>query len=589
MMTGVGSPAYVESQCGTRTAADFHRWLRFAPGMMQAMDADGRLVAVSDGWLARLGYRAEDVLGRPACDFFTREPGAHGHDVELADMFRCGRHDNVARGMVANDGGEIEVLLSIASVQDDDGAPWASTASIADVTALRAAERKLAASERHYRGLVEDQADLVSLSTVDGVLLYVNDAYARHYEQRPQDLIGKNIYGFIPEEAHAAVEAHLRKVCAVEGSVTDENPVIRPDGRVRWMSWSNRALRDEHGWVTGIHSVGRDIEPFVEAERRLKENEARYRLLAEHSSDMVLELDLDLRRLYVSPACREIFGFEPEELLGDSTGTSSHPDDAECVAEALQSMLSGRSERATAVSRRGHRDGRWIWAETRYRVVKDRQTGALTGMVATVRDISQRKAVEDRLAEAYRRLEEAARQDGLTNLANRRTFDDALAREYGRTRRDNRHLSLIMIDVDGFKPFNDRYGHPAGDECLRRVGKALAAVANRPGDLAARYGGEEFVVLLPDTDEFGAAVIAERIRHAVMRMAIRHEGSELRMITVSAGVATAGRHTLDGGPAALVQSADQALYRAKRAGRNIVVRASAPLAVEAASISSSAA
>ena len=589
MMTGVGSPAHVESECDMRTAADFHRWLRSAPGMMQAMDAGGRLVAVSDGWLTRLGYRAEDVVGRPASDFFTEGSRERGDDLELADMFRCGRHDNVARQMIANGGAEIDVLLSIASVQDDSGAPWASTASIADVTALRAAERRLAASERHYRGLVEDQADLVSLSTVDGVLLYVNDAYAQHYEKRPQDLIGKNIYGFIPQDAHAAVEAHLRRVCAADGSVTNENQVIRPDGCVRWMSWSNRALRDERGRVTGIHSVGRDIELFVEAERRLKESEARYRLLAEHSSDLVLDLDLDLRRRYVSPACREIFGFEPEELVGGTTGAMTHPEDAECLAEALRSLLSGRLDRATAVLRSRHRNGRWVWVETRYRAVKDRHTGVMTGIVATVRDISQRKAVEERLAEAYRRLEEAARQDGLTNLANRRTFDDALARAHGRARRDNRNLSLIMIDVDGFKPFNDRYGHPAGDECLRRIGRTLASAVARPGDLAARYGGEEFAMLLPDTDEFGAAIIAEHIRHAVMRMAIGHEASELRIITVSAGVATTGRHALDGGPAALVQSADQALYRAKRAGRNIVVRASAPLAGEAVPISSSAA
>lgn len=306
MTTGVGSPAHVENESGMRTAADFHRWLRLAPGMMQAVDADGRLAAVSDGWLTRLGYRGEDVIGRPACDFFTKGERERGPDVELADMFRRGRHDDVARQMVASDGGEIDVLLSIAPA--DGGGPWASTASIADVTALRAAERKLVASERHYRSLVEDQIDLVSLSSPDGVLLYVNDAYARHYAQRPQELIGRSIYDFIPEDARAAVEAHLRKVCAVDASVTDQNRVIRPDGQSRWMSWTNRALRDEHGRVIGIHSVGRDIEPFVEAEQRLKESEARYRLLAEHSTDMVLELDLDFRRRYVSPACRDIFG-----------------------------------------------------------------------------------------------------------------------------------------------------------------------------------------------------------------------------------------------------------------------------------------
>ena len=576
MMTGVGLAAPDEGERGAQKAIDFSDWLRRAPAMLQMADGDGRLIGVSDVWLATLGYHRERVVGRLVSDFFIQ--GSCADDIEVLDVFRHGRCHNVACKMIAGDGREIDVLLSIAQDQDAGGA---STASITDVTALRVAERKLAANERHYRSLVEDQIDLVALSSLDGVLLYVNDAYARHYEKRPQDLIGKRFYDFIPVEAHARVQADLRRACEVDGSVTSDNCLILPDGQVRWMSWTNRALRDEHGRVTGMHAVGRDIEKFVEAERRLKESEARYRLLAEHSTDMVLELDLDLRRLYVSPACREMFGYEPEDLLGEATGATSHPEDSGRVAEALASLLSGRADRATAVARRRHRDGRWIWVETRYRAVKDPQTGATTGIVATVRDISQRKAVEDRLAEAYRRLEAMARQDGLTNLANRRTFDDALAGEYGRARRDNRNLSLIMIDVDGFKLFNDRYGHPAGDECLRRIGVTLAGAVCRPGDLAARYGGEEFAMLLPDTDEVGAAIIAERIRNDVMRMAIQHEGSAFRIITVSAGVAAIGSHALDGGAQALVQFADQALYRAKRAGRNTVTRASAPPPAEA--------
>ncbi|HEY1941808.1 MAG TPA: PAS domain S-box protein [Roseiarcus sp.] len=563
-MTGVGASAPLGNQSG-ETLFDFENWVRQAPSMLHLTDAAGRLVSVSEAWLAKLGYSREEAVGRRISDFLA---------PEFAGPVGLGNGEDLAAQMVAKDGRFIDVLSS-GVLDQDSGAPQGlAVTAIVDVTAMKEAQRKLAAGASQYRSLVENQVELVSLATVEGEFLYVNEAHARHFGKRAEEIVGKSIFDFQLEEGRVKLKEHLRRVCEARGSLTNENQVVLPNGEVRWTSWTNRALRDEFGEVTAIHSVGRDIEPIVEAERRLKESEARYRLLAEHSTDMVLELDADLRRRYVSPACREIFGFEPEELIGGTTGVMSHPEDSERLADALQALLDGRADRETVVSRRRHRDGRWIWVETRYRAVRDAQSGATTGIIASVRDISERKAVEDRLAEANQLLEAAAREDGLTGLANRRTFDDALASAYGRAQGDNRNLSLIMIDVDGFKPFNDRYGHPAGDECLRRIGKTLAGALLRPGDLAARYGGEEFALLLPDTDELSAAVIAEQIRRTVMQMEIKHEGAARRIMTVSAGVAAIGRRAHEGGPAALVQSADRALYRAKRGGRNAVVLAS---------------
>jgi diguanylate cyclase (GGDEF)-like protein/PAS domain S-box-containing protein len=575
MMTGVSSPSGMEIDGAPPSRSDLERWFRITPGMLQSIDAEGRLIAVSEGWLAKLGYSRHEVIGRPSSDFLTPESAARAKAVVLPEFFQSGRCENVAYQMVGKDGRVVDVLVSSVLVPGSGGFGCASVATITDVTALRAAERRLAESEERYRGIVEDQSELVSLSSPEGRLRYVNHAYARHYGLQPGELLGRSIFDFVPPEARADVAAHLRRVCEVDRSLTDENRVLLPSGQTRWMSWTNRALRDEEGRVTGIHSVGRDIDQRVMAEQRLKESEARYRILAEHSTDMVLELDVNLKRLYVSPACREMFGYEPEEMIGGTSGLLAHPEDADRAAVVMQSLLSGRADRGTAVVRRRHRDGRWIWVETRYRSLKDPQSGETTGIIASARDISARKAVEDRLEEAYRRLEAVAREDSLTGLANRRTFDEALASEYARARRDNRTLSLIMIDVDGFKLFNDRYGHPAGDECLRRIGKALASAVLRPGDLAARYGGEEFALLLPDTEECGAAVVGERIRRAVMRLAIDHEASPRGVITVSAGVAAIGRRALDDCPETLVQSADRALYRAKDAGRNAVARASA--------------
>jgi diguanylate cyclase (GGDEF)-like protein len=236
--------------------------------------------------------------------------------------------------------------------------------------------------------------------------------------------------------------------------------------------------------------------------------------------------------------------------------------------------LRGRSERAVVVNRMRHRDGNWIWVEAQLRTLRDLQTGAPSGIIGSLRDISIRKAAEDQLEAANRRLEALAGQDGLTALANRRTFDNALAREQRRAARDKMRLATVMIDVDWFKAFNDRYGHPAGDECLRQVSKAIENTLRRPGDIVARYGGEEFAVLLPNTDESGAAMIADRIRRAVLALAIDHDASPATIATISAGVAAWGPGIPDAALSTLMQDADRALYVAKNNGRNVVVCAS---------------
>jgi len=162
----------------------------------------------------------------------------------------------------------------------------------------------------------------------------------------------------------------------------------------------------------------------------------------------------------------------------------------------------------------------------------------------------------------------SARTDALTRLANRGQFDEVLHTEFQRLKRSGSPLSLILLDVDHFKLFNDRYGHPAGDECLRRLARALKAAVGRPSDLPARYGGEEFAVVLPDTGIKGAQALAERIRQAVEDLAIPHEGnSASAVVTVSLGTVTRAGPGLHS-PDTLLSLADEALYRAKQGGRN---------------------
>jgi diguanylate cyclase (GGDEF)-like protein len=167
-------------------------------------------------------------------------------------------------------------------------------------------------------------------------------------------------------------------------------------------------------------------------------------------------------------------------------------------------------------------------------------------------------------------LERLSCTDSLTCLANRRSFFDALEIEWRRSARSANPLSLIMMDLDFFKAYNDHYGHVAGDECLGRVGQTLCNAMKRAGDIAARYGGEEFVVLLPETDLEGAVKVAERLRNEIVDLDIKHARSEVAdRLTLSVGVATVVP-TTDESYRTLVHAADMALYEAKENGRNQV-------------------
>ena len=197
---------------------------------------------------------------------------------------------------------------------------------------------------------------------------------------------------------------------------------------------------------------------------------------------------------------------------------------------------------------------------------------ALAGQLAGAIELT---LANRRLQEANRALERLTRIDGLTGVANRRHFDEVLAAEWRRALRSGEPLALVLADVDCFKPYNDAYGHQRGDDTLRRVAEALAAGLHRAPDRAARYGGEEFALLLPGLAEGEAAGLAEQLRRRVADLAIPHERSTVAAhVTVSAGVASAVPRRRQA-PGRLVGAADGALYRAKQAGRDRVVTASA--------------
>ncbi|HTJ94890.1 MAG TPA: diguanylate cyclase [Pararobbsia sp.] len=305
---------------------------------------------------------------------------------------------------------------------------------------------------------------------------------------------------------------------------------------------------------------------------KLRVSEQRFRTLAEHASDVIIRLDASMRLTYVSPSVREIFGYEPDALIKMSKWSLVVPDDVPRVRGAFERVRASLG-RETFNYRVQRVDGEEVWVETILRAVRvesdDDAADELIEFIGATRDITERKKVEQALEQTNARLSELAHRDGLTELYNRRFFDEALEREYRRARRDNAmEISLLMIDVDYFKQYNDVHGHQAGDECLKKVAVAIGRACKRPPDTPARYGGEEFAVILPNTSFDGAALLAERMRAQISALLLNDPHEPERRVTVSIGVASISPYydTQD----VLVRKADEALYRAKAFGRNRV-------------------
>ena len=306
-------------------------------------------------------------------------------------------------------------------------------------------------------------------------------------------------------------------------------------------------------------------QALADQHARLGRNESLYRLLANHASDIITRVRFDGRRVYVSPSVTEVLGWTVAEAMRPDWQQNVHEDDIDGFTAAREQLRAG-ADVVTNTYRFRRKDGSWAWLEARMHVVRGAD-GAPKEFVANSRDITRQKEAEQALESALSELAELASTDGLTGVANRRRFDEALSLEWRRSMRSGETMSVLLIDADHFKSYNDRYGHQAGDDCLRMIASTIATTMRRPHDLVARYGGEEFAVILPGTDAAGARRVAQSILVAIELVDQLHEGNADGVVTVSIGVATLVP-TSSQAPDLLVEAADKALYAAKRNGRN---------------------
>lgn len=406
----------------------------------------------------------------------------------------------------------------------------------------------------------------------DSTFAAVNLNAARHNGMlTPEQMIGKSDFDLTDAaRAQRLIEAEQAVMAGGPPIVDEEELVTGPKGQKIWYLTSKVALHDETGKVIGLAGVTRDVTNRRRLRDQAEQASSRLDFVLANMSDGIALFDRFGVLVYCNEQYRSMFALtrdvrEPgrhiNEILravataGEQVGI---PDGAEEEwVEQVAATLGVDGDQDIRLS-----NNRWLQ-------IKTRPTSDGSSLIV-ISDITSLKDAETALRQMTEQLRRLASTDELTGLPNRRAFDQAFELEVLRARRHGLPLSLLLIDVDRFKSYNDLYGHQAGDTALKTVAVCLQDAIRRPDDLATRYGGEEFVAILPNTDEEGATFIADRFRDDLRLTNVPHSGGDQGVLTASIGLATLG-----GGEATdaaeLLRRADEALYRAKNTGRDRTV------------------
>jgi diguanylate cyclase (GGDEF)-like protein/PAS domain S-box-containing protein len=262
-------------------------------------------------------------------------------------------------------------------------------------------------SENRYRALVEDQTELMSLATPEGVLTFVNQAYAHAHRSSPEAMVGRNLLEFVPEDQQDAVRDHVKAVCDTQEVLHGENTLLMADGQIRWFAWTNRAIVDGHGRVKAVHSVGHDFTERKHAQDRLQEERQRILNILEGTNAGTWEWNVATGEAVFNTRWAEILGYTLEALSPVSVQTwlsQVHPEDALAAGQVLERHFAGEIDVYECEVRMRHRLGHWVWVQARGRVLSWLAPGQPEWMFGTHLDVSERRDMANQLAEQHELL-----------------------------------------------------------------------------------------------------------------------------------------------------------------------------------------
>jgi diguanylate cyclase (GGDEF)-like protein/PAS domain S-box-containing protein len=412
------------------------------------------------------------------------------------------------------------------------------------------------------QSVLDSLIDQIAVLDKKGEIIAINKAWINFAKDNGGDLsrcgIGNNYLTVCQEEVKSGI------LQVFQGSVnhfTYEYP-CHSDREFRWFLLRVTPIALNQNGITGVVVSHVNITDRKLAELQLKRNEERYRLIAENSTDFISVHTIEGIYVYVSPISHSLLGYKPIELLNQSSYDFFHPDDIDEIKSFHTKILS--SDRIQTITYRFLRkDGKFIWLETKSQKVLATE-GKKDEIICISRDITNHKR-------KIKKLEKAIYTDELTGVYNRRFFNLKLNEEGNLNSKNEKPLSLLVIDIDYFKKYNDTYGHQKGDACLTLVAQALKSNV-RETDPVCRIGGEEFCVILSNTRKEIAISIAKNLCKKIEGLKIPHTKSNVsKYVTISIGVSTiSGTDFTQIEQNELFSLADQALYKAKESGRNQV-------------------
>ncbi|HSS67191.1 MAG TPA: EAL domain-containing protein [Nocardioidaceae bacterium] len=530
-------------------------------------DADGVTVSANEAAERLLGLPSDDMIGRVAGDARWATVGRSGAPMSADEhpVVRALTSGESVRNAIigvhrpTDDGDGAYVWLEVGSeplIDEGTSRPYAVVSSLRDVTHLVKSDLALRESEARYRLLADNSSDVITRTTLRGLITWISPSVRHLLGYSPQGLVGApSAYLVHPEDLPTAIRAYKALSHASPDDVrTLSLRLRRRGGAYVDVEVALHAVLGPDGDIAEIQSSTRDVSARVAAERARRSAEDVFRLAMEHAPMGMAVLGLDGNWVTFNSALPRLTDYDTDAFAELSMLDLVHDEDRPAFTAALQQMLGEELEASEQNLRLVTESGGEVWVELSIRLIRD-DDGTPSYFVVQVVDISDRMRVQEKLARR-------ALTDPLTGLPNRLVLQDRLEQALARCRRDGTQVGIVFIDLDHFKSLNDVFGHDAGDEVLRQLSARLSE-AVRDGDTAVRLGGDEFVVLCErDVDLTGVQSLATRLQTELSRPYDLAWGKAT--LSCSFGL------TIGNGPdiATLLQQADAAMYRSKREGRS---------------------
>ena len=530
------------------------------------IDLKGNYIFVNDAVCRVLGYSKKALL-RMNSRQFTDERDVDRVFHAYNNVYKTGRPvRDLIWQVTRKDGTKRFIEGSISLLKNTSGKPLGFRGIAHDITERiknesqkNAAIDALRKSEKFFREVTENSSDMLVILDKDAYIKYCSLSVERFTGYPIEELIGKNVFQFLhPDERKRAMERFGKAILENDVTLTaDGFRMMHKDGTEMYIEGLGKNLLnnpDIEGFIINV----RDVTEQKKAEKKLRAEQERFRALTEQSSEVILLVNRDGNITYENPAVENALGFKPHERIGASAFSLVHPDDIQIVTNSFSVLFKDiNASVQKAEIRLRHKDGRW---KTFMAVASNlKHEDHIEYAIVNLHDITERKMIELALNESKQKYKELSIVDDLTQLYNSRHFHSQLNKEITRANRYEQPLTLLLMDLDNFKLYNDTYGHLEGDNLLSRLGRIIKRCL-RDSDSAYRYGGEEFTIILPMTTNDDGILIAKRIQKELSKENFSPASYHPIHMTLSIGIS---QYRLKEEPKEFIHRVDTLMYRVK--------------------------